>query len=92
MLPNLRCKPWTLSREAAYEVEEGRAVRSGLRETQLALKKSNQKHQHVSSERDQLQAQLQQEKEKMVRLCHIDMLLIDCRCMSLLLPKNLQQA
>ena len=53
-------------REAIYEAEESRAVRSGLSKTHVALKASTKRHQEVSLERDQLQSQLQQEKQKTV--------------------------
>ncbi|KAL0023011.1 hypothetical protein WJX79_007276 [Trebouxia sp. C0005] len=55
---------WSYSREAVYGAEESLAVRSGLSKTQVALKASTKRHQQVSLERNQLQTQLQQEKQK----------------------------
>ncbi|KAL0052717.1 hypothetical protein WJX82_006630 [Trebouxia sp. C0006] len=52
------------AREAVYGAEESLVVRSGLSKTQVALKASTKLHQQVLLERDQLQSQLQQEKQK----------------------------
>ena len=55
-------------REAWFEVQESRAIRTGLSDTQVALQKSNQEHQKILLKVDHLQSELHQEKQKTVRV------------------------
>ena len=57
------CAPY---REASYEIEESKAVRDGLCETQAALKQAQQDLHTAQKSQEQLESEVQQEQLKTV--------------------------